>query len=302
MGTRKSNENWDDLRYFLAVARTGTLSAAAERLGTEHTTVARHIESLESNLNHRLFHKSNLGYALSPSGERLLATAESIESAMLLSKASAGNTGQDIVGTVRIGAPEGFGSIFLAPRIHELTDRYPGLEIEIFAASRIFSLSKREAEIAIGLSCANHMRVASRRLTDYSMFAYASKSYLEASKPIYEKDDLEKHPFVGYAEGLLFAPELNVIGAIGVNIEPRIRCTNVLTRLHATLAGHTLAILPAYIAAPFPNLVRVLSDQVSFTRSFHMHVHQDHRKTAHVRAVMNFIAAQVEQDRALFTN
>src|SRR5712671_6541634 len=72
MGNKKPIRNWDDLRYFLAVARTGTLSAAAKQLGTEHTTVARHIQALEDELNSRLFHKSNSGYGLTDAGERLL--------------------------------------------------------------------------------------------------------------------------------------------------------------------------------------------------------------------------------------
>jgi DNA-binding transcriptional LysR family regulator len=131
----RPNDNWDDYRYFLAVARAGTLSAAAERLGTEHTTVARHIHALERALNARLFHKSHVGYALTDAGERLLATAEAIESALLASRAAAVGE-QEIAGIVRIGAPDGFGSMFLAPRIHALIARHPRLEVVIFAAAR----------------------------------------------------------------------------------------------------------------------------------------------------------------------
>src|ERR1700724_243989 len=89
MGNKKPSQNWDDVRYFLAVARTGTLSAAARQLGTEHTTVARHIQALEDELNSRLFHKSNSGYGLTDAGERLLAGAEAIESAYVSAKAAA---------------------------------------------------------------------------------------------------------------------------------------------------------------------------------------------------------------------
>ena len=131
MGNKRPNQNWDDLRYFLAVARAGTLSAAAKQLGTEHATVARHIQALEAELNSRLFHKSHSGYGLSEAGERLLAGAEAIESAYVCAKAAASSNGQTISGLVRIGAPDGFGSVFLAPRVRTLTDRHPELEIEI---------------------------------------------------------------------------------------------------------------------------------------------------------------------------
>jgi DNA-binding transcriptional LysR family regulator len=101
----------------LAVARTGTLSAAAEQLGTEHTTVARRIHALEKELDSRLSHRSNSGYGLTEVGERLLAGAEAIESAYAAAKAAVSSEGQTIGGTVRIGTPDGFGSLFPAPRI-----------------------------------------------------------------------------------------------------------------------------------------------------------------------------------------
>jgi Bacterial regulatory helix-turn-helix protein, lysR family len=110
MGNRRPNQNWDDLRYFLAVARTGTLSAAAKQLGTEHTTVARHIQALEDELNCRLFHKSHSGYGLTDAGERLLSDAEAIESAYVFANAAASSEGQTIIGAVRIGVPDGFGN------------------------------------------------------------------------------------------------------------------------------------------------------------------------------------------------
>ena len=300
MSARKPAENWDDFRYFLAVARTGTLSAAAERLGTEHTTVSRHIQSLENELNSRLFHKSNVGYVLTPAGQRVLETAEAIESAFVTSKGIAGEGERPLEGIVRIGAPDAFGSVFLAPRMHELMSKNPRLEIEIFAAPRIFSLWKREADIAIGLSSADHIRVASRRLTDYKLFVYASRTYLERSEAIESVEDLENHPFVGYVEEGLFAPELNYLGAVNPEINPRIRSSALLPQVFTTLGGHALGILPAYIASSYPELSRVLPDQVALTRSFHMHVHQDHRKAAHIREVANFIAALVRTDQKLF--
>src|SRR5712671_2893354 len=98
MGNKKPSQNWDDLRYFLAVARTGTLSGAAEQLGTEHTTVARHVHALEHELNNRLFHKTNSGYGLTDAGERLLPGAEAIESAYVFAKAAVSSEGQPIGG------------------------------------------------------------------------------------------------------------------------------------------------------------------------------------------------------------
>ena len=105
-------------------------------------------------------------------------------SAYIFAKAAVSSEGQPITGTVRIGAPDGFGSVFLAPRVRALTDRHPQLEIEILPSARLFSLLKREADIAIGLSSPEHMRVLSRRLTDHRLYIYASRAYLKEAAPI----------------------------------------------------------------------------------------------------------------------
>jgi DNA-binding transcriptional LysR family regulator len=308
MGNGKPSQNWDHLRYFLAVARTGTLSAAAEQLGTEHTTVARHIQALEDELNSRLFHKSNSGYGLTDAGERLLAGAEAMESAYVFTKAAASSEGQPIIGTVRIGAPDGFGSVFLAPRVRALTDQHPKLEIEILPSTRLFSLLKREADIAIGLSSPEHMRVVSRRLTDYRLYVYASRAYLKGAATIVAREDLKKHPFIGFVDELMIASELhysaaviiNYSDAIGADVERRIRSTSILAQLHATLSGSGLCMLPAFVASSYPELVPLLPEQVSVTRSLHMHIHEDHRRAAPVREVAGFIAAEVERNHSLF--
>ncbi|MDP4022793.1 LysR family transcriptional regulator [Methylobacterium sp. NEAU 140] len=300
MSARGPGRSWDDLRFFLAVARTGTLSAAAARVGTEHTTVGRRIRALEEGLSARLFHRSNLGYALTEAGEGLLATAEAMESAFLAAHAAGDEAGRAVSGTVRIGAPDGFGSVFLAPRMHRLTGRHPGLEVEILATARIFSLSKREADIVVSLSAAQQARVVTRRLTDYRLSVYAAAAYLAGAPPIRVPEDLRAHPFVGYIEDMLFARELNYLGAIGPEVSARLRSTNLLAQVHATRAGAGLCILPAFIAAGEPGLRPVLPEAVSLTRSFHMHVHEDHRKAAHIRAVAAFIAAEVEAAGPLF--
>ena len=118
--------------------------------------------------------------------------------------------------------------------------------------------------------------------------------------PIRATADLEAHPFVGYIEDMLFTRELNYLGVLGPSVSARLRSTNLLAQVHATLGGAGLCILPAFIAAAHPGLVPVLPEAVSLTRSFHMHIHEDHRQAAHIRAVAGFIAAEVKAAGALF--
>ncbi len=299
MARRKPGHHWDDLRHFLAVARSGTLSAAAETLGTDHTTVARHIQRLEERLSVQVFFRSNVGYSLTANGERLRPIAEAME-AGYIAAAALKTDDPTVSGIVRIGAPDGFGTFFLAPRLRKLAVLHPNIEIELLATARLFSLSKREADIVISLTSPAHARVVSRRLIDYDLFVYATPAYLQAHSPIIAKSDLGGHDFIGYIEDMLFTPELNYLNLIDANINPRIRSTNLITQMHAALGNAGLCVLPVFIARDYPQLIPVLPDVISLKRSFFMHVHEDNRKSAHVRAAAAFISAEVQRDIGIF--
>jgi molybdate transport repressor ModE-like protein len=299
MANRQLRRSWDDFQYFLAVARTGTLAAAATHLGTEHTTVARHVRTLEEQFSTTLFHRRNSGYVLTEAGQRLIVTAETIESAVISARSTVEGEGP-ISGTVRIGAPDAFGTVFLAPRLAELVRQHPQLEIEIQATARSFSLSKREADIAIALSVPEQMRLVTRRLTDYFLFVYASRTYLDKSEPIKSVADLRSHSLIGYVEELVFAPELNYLSVIADDAQARIRSTTTLGQIHATLGGAGLCILPGFIGPTYPSLVAVLPEQISLKRAFYMHIHEDHRNASQVQAVASFIASEVKRNSGLF--
>lgn len=117
--------NWDDLRIFLAIARSGQLLAAARRLGLNHTTVARRLTALEQALSVRLVSRRTTGCELTPAGEELLARTEHMEAEMMQAQASIANKDIVVSGTVRIAAPDGFGVAFLASRLSDLSKRYP---------------------------------------------------------------------------------------------------------------------------------------------------------------------------------
>jgi len=292
--------DWDDLRYFLAVARTGRLTAAARRMGTDHATVSRRISALEGKLGAELFLRSPRGYSLTDAGERLLIRAETIES-------SAANIESDIAGekfavsgVVRIGAPDGFGSLFLAPRIGELTHRHPQLELQIVAMPRIFSLTKREADIAIGLERPDKGRLYSRKLTDYTLHVYAARRYLETNGPIERKQDFALHPLIGYIPELIFTPQLDYLGPIGDGLAPRLSSTNLFAQFHATKAGAGLCILPDFMAGDDPNLVPIIPEEIELIRTFWIIAHLDARDSARIQTVMDFIVDKVAAAKAAF--
>ncbi|TAK49081.1 MAG: LysR family transcriptional regulator [Xanthobacteraceae bacterium] len=292
--------NWDDLRIFLAVARTRTLSAAAGQLNVDHATVGRRIARLERGLNAKLFQRSLKGYQPTPAAEHLLRAAEMVESTVNSGRGVIEGGDLSLSGMVRIGAPDGFGTMFLAPRFGVLNARHPDLEIDLIATSRLFSLSKRETDIAISLALPPRGRVIGRKLTDYHLGFFASPGYLARHDPIRAIEDLRPHAIIGYIEDLIYAPELNYLPLVAKFLRPKFRSANLIAQFQAVLAGHGLAVLPSFMAAATPGLTPVLADRVALTRTFYMLIHEDDRHLSRIRVTSDFIVEQVEANAGLF--
>jgi len=292
--------DWDDLRYFLAVARTGKLTTAAARMGTDHATVSRRVASLEKRLKSELFVRSPRGYALTHAGDQLLAHAESIESSAATIQNDIAGERFSLSGAVRIGAPEGFSAYFLASKLAELSLRHPQLEMQLVAMPRIFSLTKREADIAIGLVRPKKGRLFSRKLTDYSLGLYASHNYLDKNGPISARADLARHPIVGYIPELIFSPELDYLSYLGEGFSPSFSSTSLYAQLRATVAGAGLCVLPDFMARHTPELVQVIPQELTILRTFWIMAHMDAQDSARIRMVMDDIAGHVRLARGFF--
>lgn len=300
MNENVSEFDWNHLRSFLAVARTGRLTIAARKCGVDHTTLSRRITGLEQALSVRLFERGPGGYKLTAAGERLLHSAEAVESAALLAQNEIGGEDLAVTGAVRIGAPEGFGSIFLASRIEGLCRQHPQLEIQLVAMPRLFSLSKREADMAIGLAPPAEGRLVARKLTDYRLRLYASPAYLADRKPLQNVEDLRDCRFIGYIDDLIYSQELDYLSEIAGFLSPQVKSANLIAQLNATIAGTGICVLPDFIARNHPLLAPVLADQVSLIRSFWLITHADLRGLARIKAVGDFIFNEVKAAQPLF--
>lgn len=297
---RSTKFDWNDLSYFLAVARAERLTVAAKRLGMEHSTVSRRIVALERALCTRLFNRLSTGYSLTPNGEQLLRLAEEMELVAGSILADVGGGDLALTGTVRIGAPDGFGSYFLAPRLGKLVQRHPGLEFELIAMPRMFSLTKREADIAITLSRPREGRLHAHRLTDYELGVYGAADYLTGAPPITCREDLVHHAFIGYAEDFIFSPELDYIPLLLRDLRPSLRSSNVIAQLHATVGGAGLCVLPCFMARREAGLARVLPADIRLTRSFWLISHAELRGLARVRMTLDFIEREARAAAASF--
>ncbi|KRB49769.1 LysR family transcriptional regulator [Rhizobium sp. Root708] len=291
--------NWDDVRIFLAVARTGQILAASKRLALNHATLSRRLTSLEEALKTRLFVRRTNGCELTTEGEVFLASAERMETEMLAAQANLGRTDTAIAGTVRVGAPDGFGVSFLAPRMGRLIERHPELKIQLVPVPRSFSLSQREADIAITLERPEQGRLVSSKLTDYTLGLYASRDYLKRHEAPVDADGLKTHPRIGYVEDLVFTASLNFSSAVMRSWDASFEISTAIGQTEAVRSGAGIGILHDYIARQYPELIQVLPD-VSIHRAYWTTYHESARDLVRVRTVVDFLQELVSAERNIF--
>lgn len=291
--------NWDDVRIFLAVARAGQILGAARRLGINHATVSRRVAALEADLKVRLFRRLTTGSELTPAGERFLEVAERMEAEMIAARADLAADGDEVSGTVRIGAPDGFGVAYLAPRLGALTSQYRDLSVQLVPVPRSFSLSRREADIAITVDRPSEGRLVAGKLVDYTLGLYASKHYAAEHGLPARAEDLTAHGLVGYVADLVIDPALDYAPEFSPDWNARFSVSSALGQVEAVRAGAGIGILHSFIARDHDDLIRV--DAIpSIRRAYWLVYHESVRPLRRIQAVSSFISRIVERDRAIF--
>ncbi len=291
--------NWDNLKYFLAVAREGQFLAAARRSKVGQATLNRRITALEEELGAKLFERSTGGCSLTALGQDLLEHAERIEAeALHFQRAPRRRQGQ-VEGVLRIGAPDGFGVAFLAGKLGQLKQRHPNLVVQLVPVPRAFSLAQREADIAVTVSRPARGRLLMKKLTDYRLGLYAASSYLERCGVPRSVEALPDHPYIGYVEDLIYAPELDFSRELPVSWNHSIEVSGALGQFEAVRSGAGIGILHCFMADPEPGLQRVLP-QVEISRSYWTVWHESLRDSARIRAAVDFLDDVVSEARASF--
>ena len=284
---------WDHVRVFLAVARHNRLSQAGKHLGLDTSTVGRHIDQLEKDLSTRLFNRSPQGYALTPEGSRLVSFAEAMENTAIHIADQVGDQSDSVNGAVRIGAPEGVSNYVMSPIAAEFCEQNPKLQLQLVSMPRIFSLSKREADIAITVSPPESGRLKVQKIADYDLFLYTTDLATKRFGDVKDIDCLNSVRGIGYIPDLIHDNALNYIPLVSPNITPHLTSSSILLQTQWARMGAGVVILPAFIAKAHPELKPILTDKIHFQRSFYMLQHQDMAGIARVKKAVEFFVERM---------
>ena len=293
-----SEFDWNDLRSFLAVVRTGRLTVAAAQLGIDHSTLSRRITALETALKVRLFDRVPSGYVLTEAGQGLVGEAEKIEAVVLRISSNLETAKSAMIGPVRFATPEGFGTYFVAHHLHDLSLAHPGVTLELIADPTVVSLTKRQADLAVTMEQPTEGPLRAQKLTDYEYGLYGTADLLSGHDDA--ASDIGAFKLIGYIPDLLPTLAHNYLSKIAGARQADLKISNIITQLTATLGGYGLCVLPCFMAAQHGNLRRILADRVCFTRSYWLVTHIDARSPARAKAIVGYLTGLVSANRALF--
>lgn len=290
--------DWNDLTYFLSLARQRQLAAVGKRLKTDSTTVGRRIRNLEAQLGSKLFTRTRQGFVLTDAGQRLLAHAEGMEAKARAVEAEFGAAGGPrLSGIVRVGTMEALGSLYLAQRMAQFHERQPEVLIELVTASNWINLSKREADILISFPRPNGLRLACEKIGEFQLRLYASHSYIARRGEPQNAAELEGHDFIDYIGDLIQIPAVRWLSDVIRRPKVVFRSSSLVAQYHAARAGIGIAMLPSFVAARDPELVAVLAGRLSVNRDFWLSVHQDLQHTARIAEVSRFLKSLIQEDQ-----
>lgn len=298
--------DWNDLRYFLAVARSGSTLAAGRSLRVSQTTVARRIAALEEALKQPLFERRQAGYALTPTGEALLDHAERVESSANAFAEAAGAHSRDLSGVVRITSEDIYMNGLVSPLLRELHELHPEIMIEIDAGQEMRDLGAGEADIALRSASKDQPAgLVGRQLGKDDWTLYCSRDYAARHGLPASVEDLHHHTIVGGGGGNLWRHYQAWLKQLGLEDQVAMHHANSTGLLSAVRSGFGIAVLPCIVADADPNLIRCIPPRADHGRIMWLLTHERVRKEPRVRAVMDFLAdrlmkhvRRLEQSRA----
>ena len=287
---------WDNLRFFLAVARSGSLTGATEKLRSSASTVSRRIELLEQNLDLKLFSHHQTGYQLTDEGKVLFENAERVEEAVMSLEQDAMAQHTDISGTVRLATAENIANFMITPALPSLLEKHPGIVLEMVPGISSINLTKREADIALRMRRPQQGNVVVRKLGVLGYALYGSQSYLDKREAGENEGQYDQDDFVTFSEEYAHLPASQWIESVLSGRPPAMITSSLYGQVAAASAGIGLAVLPCFLGDRDPTLQRVSSPIESTQQEIWLVIHRDLRNSSRVRVVADFLTDLVHSN------
>ncbi|MEM9146814.1 MAG: LysR family transcriptional regulator [Pseudomonadota bacterium] len=288
--------DWDKLRVFHAVADAGSLTHAGDQLHLSQSAISRQIRGLEEQLEATLFHRHARGLLLTEQGELLYEATRGMTQKLMLAAARIRDSKDEVYGDLRVTATGGFGTIWLAPRLHRLFDANPSLSINLILTEAILDLPMREADVAIRMAAPQQADLIRRKLMEVSMRLYASADYIAEMGAPDSLEDLNRHRLVSFTDD---APQPSEAAAwirkrLGPYRNAHLSMNSYFGVLKAATAGLGIAALPDYVTRDNPEMVQVLPDERSPAFSVYFTYPEELRRSKRVVAFRDFMISEIE--------
>jgi DNA-binding transcriptional LysR family regulator len=283
--------DWNDLRFFLAVAREGSTLAAARALRTSQTTVARRVAALERALGFPLFEKRQAGYVLTPVGEGLLDRAAQVEQAATSFTEAADAEARDVTGTVKITTEEVYGLTLISPLLPELHELHPEIRIDLDTSQVVRDLGEGEADIGLRATKgeATAAGLVGRQLCIDDWTLYCSRGYAERHGVPRKRQELKRHAFIGGGGGNLWIHYQAWLRELGLEEQVAMHHATSGGLLSGVRSGFGIAVLPCIVGDADPDLVRCVRPRDGHGRTLWLLTHERVRHTPRVRVVIDFL-------------
>ncbi len=291
--------DWDKLRIFHAVADAGSLTHAGDTLHLSQSAVSRQIRALEESLNTTLFRRHARGLLLTEQGELLFDATRTMTKRLEATAARIRDSEDEVHGELRVTTTMGFGTLWLAPRLSRLFERYPNLKIDLMLEERILDLSMREADVAIRLKEPSQAELIRRRLMEVRIRLYASKSYVEKYGLPRTVAELAGHRLITQS------PQSPQVRAGADFVQPflanapmsSLTVNNYFGILQAVIQGLGIGSLPDYLTGDFPSLVHILPEEKSASIPTYLAYVEELRHSKRVCAFRDFIIEEISAFR-----
>lgn len=296
--------DWDKLRIFHAVAEAGSLTHAGETLHLSQSAVSRQISALEESLGVPVFHRHARGLILTEQGELLLDATRTISKRLESVLAQISDTKDEVFGQLRVTTTTGFGTLWLAPRLGRLYEKYPDLKIDLMLEERVLDLPMREADVAIRMKEPSQADLIRRRLMEVEIRLYASRGYIEKYGMPVTPDDLANHRLIAHAANAtqVSAGAAWVQPLLQGNKKSVLTVNNYFGILQAVINGLGIGALPDYITLNNPDLVNVLPNDSSAVIPVYLAYPEELRHSKRVAAFRDFVLDEIRTFRKEIRN